>query len=462
MKAFQFNSIEKRTLFGLSSIYALRMLGLFLLYPVFSLYAHELAGGHGPMLAALALGAYPLAQALLHIPMGMLSDRFGRKRIIVLGLLLLAIGGIICALAKDIEWLIIGRLIQGSGAISAAITALLADLTEEEHRTAAMAVIGMTIALSFAAAIVASPFLYGSIGMAAIFLFMVLASLLAIPILRYLVPNPIHSTFHADTETKLSTLRTIFKNRELWRLDFGILTLHASQMALFYVLPFELKDRFHLDIQAHTWVYLGAAVLSFVCMIPCIAIAESKDRLKAFFIGSVMVIALSFALLAEPLQLVWVCLGLFLFLTAFNVLEASLPSLVSKIAPVSAKGSAMGVYATSQSLGIFLGAMVAGFLHGHFGLSAVYLCFALWALLWFLIALSMKNPPAVRTCLYGIGALSMDAAQKLTQELSRLTGVYEATILNEDGVAMLKVDRHRFNEQEAKQLIEDYTHGSIG
>ena len=160
--------------------------------------------------------------------------------------------------------------------------------------------------------------------------------------------------------------------------------------------------------------------------------------------------------------MVWVCLGLFLFLTAFNVLEASLPSLVSKIAPVSAKGSAMGVYATSQSLGIFLGAMVAGFLHGHFGLSAVYLCFALWALLWFLIALSMKNPPAVRTCLYGIGALSLDAAQKLTQELSRLKGVYEATILNEDGVAMLKVDRHCFNEQEAKQLIEDYIHGSIG
>lgn len=462
MHAFQFSSIEKRTLFGLSGIYALRMLGLFLLYPVFSLYANALVNGQNAMLAGLALGAYPLAQAVLHIPMGMLSDRFGRKTIILIGLLLLAIGALICSFANTIEWLIIGRLIQGSGAISAAITALLADLTQEEHRTASMAVIGITIALSFAIAIVAAPFLYSGIGMQGIFLFMAITALLAIPILYTVIPNPIRSPFHADTETNFSTLRTVFSIKELWRLNFGILTLHASQMALFYVLPFELKNRFQLDIQAHTWIYLGAALLSFIVMVPCIAIAESKDRLKPFFTGSVMVIALSFALLAEPLQLLWVCLGLFLFLAAFNILEASLPSLVSKIAPVSAKGSAIGIYATSQSIGIFLGAMIAGFLHAHFGLSAVYLCFTVWALLWFFITLSMKKPPAVRTCLYGIGNLSRETAQTLTKELSKVKGVYEAIILSEDGVAMLKVDRHHFNETEVKQLIEDYTHGSIG
>ncbi|MDO8595667.1 MAG: MFS transporter, partial [Sulfuricaulis sp.] len=279
--------LELRASIGLASIYGLRMLGMFLILPVFAVYAEDLPGGESHTLIGIALGMYGLTQAILQLPFGMASDHFGRKRVIYFGLLIFAVGSFIAASAHDIYMVIIGRAIQGAGAISAAVTALLADLTREEHRTKAMAVIGMTIGLTFALSLVLGPALYHLISIPGIFAMTGVLALLAIVVVKTAVPDPRHSHFHSDAEAAPAKLRDVLRNRELVRLNFGIFALHAVQMAMFVVVPFALKQTGGIDANHHWQDYLPVMIISFLFMVPPIIYGEKKARLKEVFIASV-------------------------------------------------------------------------------------------------------------------------------------------------------------------------------
>lgn len=379
---------ERRAGASLASIFALRMLGLFLILPVFSVYAKTLPGGDNLALVGFALGAYGLTQAFFQIPYGIASDYFGRKLVIVIGLLIFALGSFVAAWAPDMTWIIVGRVLQGAGAISAAVTALAADLTREEHRTKVMAMIGSSIGLVFALSLVGAPLLYGWIGMGGLFIMTGVLALAAIVLLLKAVPPapPPHG------HEKLPLRRVIF-DADLLRLNLGIFVLHMVQMAMFVVLPHALVDHGGLDAAAHWKVYLPAVLVSFAIMVPAIIAAERKDKMRPVFlaaVGLLVVVQGGLYLLHESL---WVlALWLLLFFVAFNVLEATLPSLVSRTAPPAAKGAALGVYNTTQAIGLFIGGAAGGYIAQHFGDNAVFAACTGLVLIWLAVATTMNFP----------------------------------------------------------------------
>ncbi|PKO84193.1 MAG: MFS transporter [Betaproteobacteria bacterium HGW-Betaproteobacteria-11] len=377
---------EKRAGASLAAVFALRMLGMFLILPVFAIYAQGLAGGDNLTLVGLALGAYGLTQALFQIPFGMASDRFGRKPVIVAGLLLFAFGAAVAALADDIHWVIAGRVIQGAGAISAAVTALAADLTREEHRTKVMAMIGSSIGLVFAISLVVAPMLYAAIGMSGIFWLTGFLALAAIALVSRGVPNP--PPPHPGPRVPF---REVLTDSQLLRLNLGIFTLHMSQMMLFVVVPGLLVSGGNLPLAAHWKVYLPAVLASFVLMVPAIIYAEKRQKLRQVFVAAIGLLLLTLLTLSlEGEHFAFVAGGLVSFFVAFNILEAMLPSLISRVAPPRAKGAALGVYNTTQALGLFCGGALGGFLAKHFGPVAVFAFAAGMTTLWLLAAASMQ------------------------------------------------------------------------
>ncbi|HEB98276.1 MAG TPA: MFS transporter, partial [Thiotrichales bacterium] len=351
---------ERRAAGALAGIYSLRMLGLFLILPVFSLYGDRLEGAT-PALIGLAIGAYGITQALLQIPFGLLSDRIGRKPVIAGGLLLFALGSVVAANSHDIWGMILGRALQGSGAIAAAVMALAADLTREEHRTKAMAIIGISIGMSFSLALVAGPVVDHWIGLHGIFWLTAVLALAGIGILFLLVPNPERSSVHRDAEPVPAQFRRVLTDGQLLRLDFGILSLHSILTASFVALPLILRDHLGVPSNHHWWVYLPVMALSVVGMVPLVIQAEGKRRMKPVFVLSVVLVGI-----AELWLALWhdslasVALALFVLYVGFNVLEATLPSLISKMAPPDSKGTAMGFYSSSQFLGAFIGGAGGG------------------------------------------------------------------------------------------------------
>ena len=445
---------ELRASIGLASIYGLRMLGMFLILPVFAVYAERLPGGQSHILIGLALGVYGLTQAILQLPFGMASDHFGRKRVIYFGLLLFAIGSFIAASAHDIYMVIIGRSIQGAGAISAAVTALLADLTREEHRTKAMAMIGMTIGLTFALSLVLGPALYHLISIPGIFAMTGVLALLAIVVVKTAVPDPRRSHFHSDAEAAPAKLRDVLRNRELVRLNFGIFALHAVQMAMFVVLPFALKQTGGIDANHHWQVYLPVMIISFLLMVPPIIYGEKKARLKEVFIGSVALMLVAQIAFVTAIQHFWgIFIALSVYFVAFNILEASLPSIISKIAPAGSKGTAMGVYNTFQSLGFFVGGAMGGLLSSYFGASAVFMFGAGLIGVWLFLAFGMKPLAAVKNLMFHVRKLSAAEARRLEEKLMGVRGVTEVKVIAEERVAYLKVDGRRLDEQALRALL---------
>jgi len=448
------NPLELRASIGLASIYGLRMLGMFLILPVFAVYAEHLPGGKSHTLIGIALGMYGLTQAILQLPFGMASDHFGRKRVIYFGLLLFALGSFIAASAHDIYMVIFGRAIQGAGAISAAVTALLADLTREEHRTKAMAVIGMTIGLTFALSLVLGPALYHLIDIPGIFAMTGVLALLAIVVVKTAVPDPRHSHFHSDAEAAPAKLRDVLRNRELVRLNFGIFALHAVQMSMFVVLPFALKQTGGIDANHHWQVYLPVMVISFLFMVPPIIYGEKKARLKEVFIASVALMLAAQLAFITAIQYFWgIFIALSVYFVAFNILEASLPSIISKIAPAGSKGTAIGVYNTFQSLGFFVGGAMGGLLSSYFGASAVFMFGAGLIGVWLILTFRMKPLPAVKNLMFHVRELSTQEARRLEERLSAVLGVTEAKVIAEEGVAYLKVDGRRLDEPALRALL---------
>lgn len=384
----QMTPVERRVGVSLASIFALRMLGLFLILPVFSAHAAQIPGGGNLLLVGLALGAYGLTQAVFQIPFGIASDLLGRKPVIVAGLLLFAFGSFVAAWAPDIHWMIVGRVLQGMGAISAAVTALAADLTREEHRTKVMAMIGSSIGLVFALSLVGAPLLYGWIGLSGLFALTGFLALAAIGLLIRAVPPVPRPAGHVRLP-----LRAVLHNPALLKLDFGIGALHMIQMAMFVVLPQALLHRGGLAADQHWKVYLPAVVASFAIMVPAIIAAEKKGLMRPVFlaaIGLTVTVQLGLFLFGSNLWLLgfW----LLLFFVAFNVLEATLPSLVSRTAPAEAKGAALGVYNTTQAIGLFIGGAIGGYIAQHFGDNAVFAVCALLAVLWLAVATTMQFP----------------------------------------------------------------------
>ena len=447
-------STERRATISLAGIFGLRMLGMFLILPVFALYAKTLPGGEDHTLIGLALGMYGLTQAILMIPFGMASDRFGRKPVIIIGLVIFALGSFFAASATDLWGVLLGRALQGAGAISAAVTALLADLTREEKRTQAMAMIGSTIGLAFAFSLAAGPAFYHWIGVPGMFAMTGALALLATLVVQFITPNPGATAFHSDAEANPARLKDVLRQVELLRLNWGIFALHAAQMAMFIVVPFALVDG-GLDAQHHWQVYLPVLLASLVLLVPVIIYGEKRGELKKVFVTAIALMFVAQVGLAFSMHLFWgVVAALFAYFVAFNILEASLPSLVSKIAPPEAKGTAMGVYNTSQALGMFFGGFAGGWLAQQQGFASVFaFCAGLMAI-WLLLAARMVPPPRVKTQMFPIGTLTPAEAQRLASKLTVFAGVEAVTVLPEEGTVLLKVAQTGWDEEGVKHLLQ--------
>jgi MFS family permease len=443
---------ERRATIGLAGVFGFRMLGLFLVLPVFALFAEDLPGAT-PLLTGLAVGIYGLTQASLQIPFGLLSDRIGRKPVIFGGLILFALGSLIAALATDIWMVIIGRAIQGAGAISAAVMALAADLTREEQRTKAMATIGMTIGVSFMLAMLIGPALGEMFGVNGIFWLTTVMALLGIALVGLVVPSPTHSFVHRDAETVPAMFQRVLRNFNLLRLDFGIFTLHLILTGLFLAVPLVLRD-LGLEPARHGLLYLPVMVGSLAAMAPFIILAERRGVAKQVFLGAIGSMIVAQLALGYTVGDFWgFVAALVLFFTAINLLEAMLPSLVSKFAPVEAKGTAMGVYSSSQFVGAFCGGLIGGWVHQQFGMAAVFSAGAAAATVWLIVASGMGQPGRYASRLVNIGPPHSEAAIDLVQRLRGVPGVVEAVVVAEEGVAYLKVDRDRLDDRALDEIV---------
>ena len=382
---------ERRAGISLAAIFALRMLGLFLILPVFAVHAHGMPGGDNTMLVGMAFGAYGLTQAFLQIPFGAASDRFGRKPVIVFGLLLFVVGSVVAALAADVQTVIVGRVLQGAGAISAAVTALAADLTRDQHRTKVMAMIGSSIGLVFALSMVAAPLLYALIGMSGLFWLTAVLAVAAIFTIVFIVPAA------PPVPRAVGRFSEVLGDGQLMRLNFGVFALHLMQTAMWVLVPAGLV-RAGLPVVEHWKVYLPAVLLSFAVMVPAIIMAEKKGRMKQIFNSAIaLLLVVQVGLYFEGSAGMWpLAILLTLFFVAFNVLEATQPSWISKIAPPHAKGTALGIYNTLQSVGVFLGGALGGWLAQNVGSGSVSMLGGGLALAWLILAAGMKAPPIRR------------------------------------------------------------------
>lgn len=440
-------AFELRSSLALAAVSGLRLLGMFIILPVFALYAETLPGGASHTMIGIALGAYGLTQALLQVPFGWASDRWGRKPTIYVGLLLFAAGSFIAASASDIYWVTAGRIVQGSGAVSAAVIALTADLTREVVRTKAMAIIGVTIGVTFAVSMVLGPVLDRWIGVPGIFALTGILAIAAMALVRFGIADPAESI---PVLRARASFGEVFLDPQLQRLNVGIFVLHAILMALFVVVPFGLRSA-GLPASEHWTVYLPVMAASFVMMVPLIAYSERNHRHREAFVTAIGLLLVSVAvMMALERSVANLFSGLLIFFFAFNFLEASLPSLVSRVAPAHAKGAAVGVYSSIQFLGTALGAAAGGWLSHHGGESSVFMFCGVLALVWLVVAFGMSVPV---TKTYPVPPMDSLRADGLVEQLGALPGVKEVRILSSGDTAQLKVDTARFDEDNALKLI---------
>ena len=451
MTASSLNSREKRAAVSLASVFAFRMLGLFMLMPVLAIYGQELEG-FSPIWIGFAIGAYGLTQAVLQIPMGRLSDKIGRKKVIVGGLAVFALGSVIAALAESIQMVTVGRALQGMGAIASALLAFASDLSRDEQRPKVMAVIGMSIGMSFAFAMLLGPIVAASWGIAGVFWLTAILAVLGIFIVTMLVPSAINKAPKGDTLASFSDIKKLIKHPQLARLNAGVLLLHLTLTTIFVVLPSQLiKDG--LVAENHWQLYIPVLFLAFFLMVPVMIVAIKKEREKQAFIGSVMVLIvsmLSMSMWANSVVGIAVCM--LLYFVAFNFLEATMPALVSRIAPASQKGSAMGGYSSSQFLGAFLGGMLGGYVAQTTSTQAVFAAAALVGVIWLIIAWKMQVPPKSKVISLMTQLDSEEQAQTLASQLVALPGVIEATVVRDESRSYLKINDKEFDLDQARRV----------
>ena len=442
-----FTSLELRAAISLSFVYITRMMGLFLLLPVLSVLARDLDGAT-PLLIGLAIGIYALFQAILQIPFGLMSDRFGRKPVILAGLAVFILGSVVAAMTDSIWGIIIGRALQGGGAISAVIMALAADLTRDSQRTKIMAVIGVSIGLSFMISIILGPLLMLRFQLAGIFYFIALSGIAAAMLVWLVVPDPDKINNDRNISVVISEMPMLLRNRELLRIDFGIFILHLLITASFVCIPLVLLDT-GIGVEAHWYVYMYGALGSLLILLPMIGFAERKFPVKWVMVSSITGFAVAlFAIGAVSDSFRGAVVCMVLFFGFLSVLESLLPSLASRTAPASFRGTVMGVYSTSQFLGAFIGGVAGGWLIGKVGNANALLVLCALSLCWLPFAWHMKNPERLANYRLSLKSSLIDSGTNLT-ELSRklegVPGVVEVSVV--DRAAYLKVIRREFDEQ---------------
>ena len=449
---------EWRAATSLAGVYALRMLGMFLVLPVLALHAHDLAGtnaANAPKMVGLAMAMYGLTQALLQLPLGMLSDKIGRKKVIYLGMGVFALGSFWAASANDVHTLIMARAVQGAGAVSAAVTALLADLTREEVRTRAMSLIGLSIGLTFSVSLVLSPILSRWMGVNGLFALMGALSLASIALVAWYTPNPTsaQSRLHEDAQLQVGHIGEVLKNGQLLRLNFGIFVLQAGLMAMFTTLPFALKN-LGWDKASHWQIYLPATVIGLVLMIPAIIIGETHNKLTpVFLLGIGLTTAAQFALLGSLNAAWFIGLSLVVYFIGFNILEASMPSLVSKIAPSNLKGTAMGVYNTLQSVGVFTGGIIGSRLYAQYGFNGVFIFCGAIGMLWFALAACAPAPKPVKNVMFAIPEAWQGDLGSLKTALQGSIGVESIAFSQDNKTLFIKALQQGFDEANIRTIL---------
>ncbi len=447
---------ERRAVFSLGLLYASRMLGLFMVLPVFVIYGQTLEHAN-EILIGLAIGAYGLSQAIFQIPFGSLSDKYGRKKLIFIGLIIFFLGSVLAASSENIYGVILGRFLQGAGAIASVLMALLSDLTSFESRTKAMAMIGMSIGVSFTGALIIGPIVAASYGLQGIFWLTAIFALLGMACLYFLVPTPLALTKDRNTRIFKDQIVDVLKNPELIKLDIGIFALHLCLTAVFIAVPITLQQKLNLPGEEHWLVYLTVMLLSFFAMIPFIIYGEKKQQMKRTFLFAIsllMLSAFSFIFTQERLSYFWG--SLFFYFMAVNLLEASLPSLVSKLAPAASKGTAMGVYSTAQFLGAFVGGVTGGWLLSRYHEIGVYLLVACIALIWLSIARLMQNPTNETGMTLLFSKMTESNKVEISTALSNIAGVEEVVLIIDDRVAYLKVHKSELNQQQLDDVMACY------
>lgn len=442
-------------MFALGSIFALRMLGLFMIVPVFAIYGQGYTGAT-PALIGLAIGIYGLSQAILQIPVSLLADRTSRKRLIVIGLLIFALGGAISAMSTSIWGVILGRAIAGAGAISAVAMALLADVTREQHRNKAMAAMGMTIGLSFIVAFSLGPYLTKSIGLSGLFWLTSAAGVLAIGLLT-IVPTPMRLLKQNPLGFQVQ-LKSVLGLPDLNRMHVSIFALHLLMTAAFVMLPQQLEKYAQIPISHQGWYYLPLLLLGALMTIPAIIIAEIKQQMRLIFIAAVGLIVVSLVVLMVEQNRVGMVLGIGLFFISFNLLEAMVPSWLAKRAPVAARATAMGINASSQFLGAFTGGVLGGLLLTYTNSHVSWGILAGLAFVWFLIVIRLGSPPYLSSLSIRLPDHPLAGFKTHIDDwadcLLAVEGVEDIVVLLDEHVAYLKVDKRKLNEYARQQLCD--------
>ncbi|WP_017444124.1 MFS transporter [Gayadomonas joobiniege] len=444
---------EKKIAAVLAGVFSLRMLGLFMIMPVIAVYGQSLQG-ISPLWIGLIIGAYGLTQALLQIPMGLLSDKIGRRPVIILGLTLFAIGSLIAATADHVYWVTLGRFLQGMGAIASAVLALAADLTREEQRSKVMAIIGMSIGLSFAAAMVLGPLLAQKIGLDGLFLLTAVFAVLGIILVLLTIPKQTSHKTNRDAVAVPQQLKQLVKNKQLQKLSFGVFFLHLQLTCLFVVVP-GILVKAGFESQSHWMLYFPALLASFVVMTPVLLWAMKKNKEKAVFIAAI-------AALAGAMLFIWlgqnnnytILAALVLFFAAFNYLEANLPAWVSRIAPAGQKGSAMGMFSSSQFAGAFAGGSLGGVLLQTTSVDGVLIFAATLCLPWILISYSLQLPKRTRPRVVSVTIDQNNTAEQVAEALLQVTGVEEAVVIAEEQQAYLKVLPKQLDERALQNCLK--------
>ncbi|MCB5162071.1 MFS transporter [Marinomonas algarum] len=432
--------LERRSVLALALVYLFRMLGLFLIMPVISVAADGLTGADAALIGT-AIGVYGLTQASLQIPMGMWSDKIGRKRVIVIGLLLFAVGSLICANANDINTLIVGRAVQGAGAIASTLMALLSDVTREQNRGKAMAMVGVSIGASFMLSLVLGPWLFALVGLSGLFYLSFILSLLGIALIVFAVPNIVQHAFRRDTTPSWQALGAVLKDGRLRFLNVSVLFLHASLTALFVAVPNLLIQTYDLSLDEHSWLYLVIMGFAFVGMLPLVIIAESKGKMQGVLTGVLLLLALS-SIFLQMAPYLWVFgLLLWVYFVGFNALEALLPSMVSKLAPVGYRGTAMGVFSTHQFMGSFIGGVGGGWLLQYAPNGGVFWVVGVIFLVWTFVCFLQPAPPQLSSIAFSTPNMTEETLSKLSDQLEKVQGVEGMQIFQDEQTAYLKVDK---------------------